>query len=69
MHPKLFEDYDICVQTVEKLLPLLQDTILENLINFSDKSTLHGSVYVHTQIYDIWSSEKQFAYIKIIQKK
>ena len=36
MHRKLSE---YCVQAIEQLLPLLQDTGLENLIYFSDEAT------------------------------
>ena len=59
IHQKLFEeDYDRRVQTAEELMPLIQDTALENLIYFSDEATFHVSGYVHKQNCRIWSLEK-----------
>jgi hypothetical protein len=50
IHQKLFEeDYERRIQTAEELLTLIQDTVLENLIYFSDEATFHVSCYVHKQ--------------------
>ena len=58
IHQKLFEeDYDRRVQTAEELMPLIQDTALENLIYFSDEATFHVSGYVHKQNCRIWKNQ------------
>ena len=52
-----FEDHDLRVQSAEKLLPYLQNPMLNDLIFFSDEATFHISGRVHKQNCRIWSTE------------
>ena len=52
-----FEDYDLRVESSEKLLPYLQNPKLKDLIFFSDEATFHISGRVHKQNCRIWSTE------------
>ena len=60
INQKLFEvDFHRCAQTVEDLLPLIQDMSLEYLIYFlCDKATFYISDYDHSQNCRIQSLEK-----------
>ena len=52
-----FEDYDLRVESSEKLLPYLQNPKLKDLIFFSDEVIFHISGRVHKQNCRIWSTD------------
>jgi hypothetical protein len=58
-HQELYEeDWDRRLEMSEKLLPIIDNPDLENLIFFSDEATFHTSGRVHKQNFRIWGYEK-----------